>query len=86
MIKKLLTLSENLFTETYFLTFAFTSKFRVNKSTSCKKKKHSRKNSGSDSKHQNFTNKTVIATEATTFCIKPLTLFLSRSASKIGEP
>ena len=36
------------------------------------KKKHSRKNSGSDSKRQNFTNKTVIAAESVTFCIKPL--------------
>ena len=48
-------------------------------------KKHSRKNSGSDSKRQNFTNKTVNATEATTFCIKPLTHSLPRSALKIGE-
>ena len=48
-------------------------------------KKHSRKNSGSDSKHQNLTNKTVIATEATTFCMKPLAHYLSRSALKIGE-
>ena len=48
-------------------------------------KKHSRKNCGSDSKRQNFTYKTVIATEATTFCIKPLTHYLSRSALKIGE-
>ena len=37
MIKKLLSLSENLFTKTAFLTFAFRSKCRVNKSTSCKK-------------------------------------------------
>ena len=35
--------------------------------------KHSRKNSGSDSKRQNFFTKNVIATEATTFCTKPLT-------------
>ena len=48
-------------------------------------KKHSRKNSGSDSRHENFTNKTVIAAEATTFCIKPLTHYLSRSALKIGK-
>ena len=48
-------------------------------------KKHSRKNSGSDSKRQNFTNKTVFAAKATTFCIKPLTHYLSRSALKIGE-
>ena len=48
-------------------------------------KKHKRKNSGSDSKRQNFTNKTVIAAEATTFCIKSLTHYLSRSALKIGE-
>ena len=48
-------------------------------------KKHSRKNSGSDSKRQNFANKTVIAAEATTFCIKPLTHYLYRSALKIGE-
>ena len=47
-------------------------------------KKHSRKNSGSDSKRPNFTNKTVIAAEATTFCIKTLT-HLSRSALQIGE-
>ena len=46
--------------------------------------KHSRKNSGSDSKRQNFTNKTVIASGATTSCIKPLTHYLSRSALKIG--
>ena len=37
MIKKLLSLSENLFTKTAFLTFAFRLKSRVNKSTSCKK-------------------------------------------------
>ena len=49
------------------------------------KKKHSRKNSGSDSKRHNFANKTVIAAEATSFCIKPLTHYLSRSALKIGE-
>ena len=48
-------------------------------------KKHSRKNSGSDSKRRNFTNKTVIATEATTLCIKPLTHYVPRSALKIGE-
>ena len=48
-------------------------------------KKHSRKNSGSNSKRQNFTNKTAIATEATTFCIKPLTHYVPRSAPKIGE-
>ena len=84
MIKKFFSLSKNLFTKTAFLTFAFRSKCRVNKSTSCKKK-HSRKNSGSDSKRQNFANKTVIAAEATTFCIKPLTHYLSRSALKIGE-
>ena len=48
-------------------------------------KKHSRKNSGSDSKRQNFSNETVIAAEATTFCIKPLTHYISRSALKIGE-
>ena len=54
------------------LTFAFRSK-------------HSWKNSGSNSKRQNFTNKTVIAAEATTFCIKPLTHYLSSSALKIGE-
>ena len=47
-------------------------------------KKHSRKNSGSDSKRQNFTNKTVIAAEATTFCIKPLAHCLSGSVLKIG--
>ena len=43
MIKKLLSLSENLFTKTAFLTFAFRSKCRVNKSTSCKKKKNREK-------------------------------------------
>ena len=48
-------------------------------------KKNSRKNSGIDSKHQNFTNKTVIAAEATTYCIQRLTHYLSRSALKIGE-
>ena len=84
MIKKLLSFSENLFTKTAFVTFAFRSKCRVNKSTSCKKK-HSRKNSGSDSKGQNFTKKTVNATEATTFCFKPLTHYLSSSALKICE-
>ena len=41
--------------------------------------------SGSESKRQNFTNKTVIAAEATTFCIKPLTHYLTRSALKNGE-
>ena len=35
--QKILSLSENLFTKTAFLTFAFRSKCRVNKSTSCKK-------------------------------------------------
>ena len=49
------------------------------------KKKRSQKNSGSDSKRQNIANKTVIAAEATTFCIKPLTHYLSRSALKNGE-
>ena len=39
MIKKLLSLSENLFIKTAFLTFAFRSKWRVNKSISCKKKR-----------------------------------------------
>ena len=48
-------------------------------------KKNSLKNSGSDSKRQNFTNKTSIVAETTTFCIKPLTHYLSRSALKISE-
>ena len=49
------------------------------------KKKHSRKKSGGDSKRrQNFTNKTVIAAETITFCIKPLTHYLPRSDLKIG--
>ena len=48
-------------------------------------KKHSRENSGSDSKRQKFTNKTVIATEATTFCNQPLTHYLPRSALKTCE-
>ena len=38
MIEKLLSLSKNLFTMTGSLTFAFSSKFRVIKTTSCKKK------------------------------------------------
>ena len=84
MIKKLLSFSKNLFTKTAFVTFAFRSKCRVNKSTSCKKK-HSRKNSGIDSKGQNFTKKTVIAAKAITFCIKPSTHYLSRSDIKIVE-
>ena len=44
MIKKLLSLSENLFSKTTFLTFAFRSKCRVNKSTSCKKKDREKTN------------------------------------------
>ena len=48
-------------------------------------KKQSQKNSGSDSKPQNFANKTVIAAKANAFCIKPLTHYLSTSALKIGE-
>ena len=42
------------------------------------------KNSGSDSKRQNFTNKTVNAAEAITICIKPLTHYLPRSDLKFG--
>ena len=56
-----------------------------NKNNDDEIKKHSRKNSGSDSKRQNFTNKTAISAEATTFCVKPLTHYLSRTALKIGE-
>ena len=41
--------------------------------------KHNRKNSGSDSKRQTVKNKTVIAAEAITICIKPLTHYLLRS-------
>ena len=48
------------------------------------KKKHSRQNSGTDSKRQNFTYRTVIAAEAITFCIKPLTHWLPRSDLNIG--
>ena len=44
MIKKLLSLSKNLFTLTAFLTFAFRSKCRVNKTTSCKKKDREKTN------------------------------------------
>ena len=44
MIKKFFSLSENLFTKTAFLTFAFRSKCRVNKSTSCKKKDREKTN------------------------------------------
>ena len=43
-------------------------------------KKHSRQNSGSNSKRK----KTVIAAEASTFCIKPLTHYLPMSDLKIG--
>ena len=46
--------------------------------------KHSRKNSGSDSKHQT-SQKTASATEAITFCIKPLTHYLPRYDLTIGE-
>ena len=53
MIKKLLSLSENLFTKTAFLTFAFRSKCRVNKSTSCKKKRP-RENQYSSSSRKNL--------------------------------
>ena len=56
-----------------------------NKNRDDELKKHSRKNSGSDSKRQNFTNKTKIATEANTFCIKLLTHYLPRSDIKIDE-
>ena len=42
--QKLLSLSEYLFTETAFLTFAFRSKCRANKSTSCKKKDREKTN------------------------------------------
>ena len=48
-------------------------------------KKHSRKNSGTDSKRQNFTYKTAIAAEAINFRFKPLTHYLSRSDVNIGE-
>ena len=44
MIKKLFSLSENLFIKAAFLTFAFRSKCRVNKSTSCKKKDREKTN------------------------------------------
>ena len=40
---------------------------------------------GSNSKRQNFTNKTAIAAEAITFCIQPLTHYLSSSALKTDE-
>ena len=47
--------------------------------------KNSRKNSGSDSKRQNITNKTINAAEAITICIKPLTHYLPRSDLKFGD-
>ena len=48
-------------------------------------KKHSRKNSGSDSKPQNLTNKTLLAAEAITIWIQPLTHYLPWSDLRIGE-
>ena len=59
MIKKLLSLSENLFTKTAFLTFAFRSKCRVNKSTSCKKKP--RENQYSSSSRKKTKRRPIIA-------------------------
>ena len=56
MIKKLLSLSQNLFTKTAFLTFAFRSKCRVNKSTSCKKKRENQYSSSSRNKNQEHRN------------------------------
>ena len=56
MIKKLLSLSKNLFTKTAFLTFAFRSKCRVNKSTSCKKKPRENQYSSSSRKNQEKAN------------------------------
>ena len=79
MIKKLLSLSDNLFTKTVFLTFAFRSKCGVNKSTSCKKQKHKTKKA---TRSTRTTQKHVIAAEAITFCIKPLTRYFPRSDLK----
>ena len=68
MIKKLLSLSENLFIKVAFLTFAFRSKCRVNKSTSCKKKTRenqyfssSRKNQYSSSSRKKNKRRPIIA-------------------------
>ena len=47
---------ENLFTKTSFLTFAFRSKCRVNKSTSCKKNPRENQDSSSSRKNQEHRN------------------------------
>ena len=78
MIKKLLSLSENLFTKTSFLTFAFRSKCRVNKTTSCKK------NIAGRIPEPTRSTKTSQKAEAVTFC-KPFTHYLPGSDLKIGE-
>ena len=80
MNKKLLSLSENLFTKTAFLTFAFRSKCRVNKSTSCKKK-----NIAGRIPEATRITKTLQKAEAISFCIKPLTHYFTGSDLKIGE-
>ena len=54
-----LSLSENLFTKTGFLTFAFRSKCRVNKSTSCKKRP--RENQYSSSSRKKTKRRPIIA-------------------------
>ena len=81
MIKKLLSLRENLFTKTAFLIFALRSKCRVNKSTSCKKNIAGRIPEANRS--VKLLQRTVIAAEAITFYIKPLTHYLPRSDLKV---
>ena len=75
MIKKLLSLSENLFTKTAFLTFAFRSKCRVNKSTSCKKKPRENQYSSSS---RNYRSKK----EKAEFNIRNIELFFKNLTPK----
>ena len=47
--------------------------------------KYRRKNSGSDLKRPNFTNKAVSAAELITFCLKTINLYLTRVDLKNGK-
>ena len=81
--KKLLSLSENLFTKTSFLTFAFRSKCRVNESTSCKKNIARRIPEATRSIKSS--QKTLKAAKAISFYINSLTHYLLRSDLTIDE-
>ena len=85
MIKKNFSRSEKINSHNNFTQFGFYVKTASERIVLPVKEKHSQKNSGTDLKRQNFTNETVISAQAITFCIKPLTHYLSRSALRIGE-